>query len=234
MFRSVFKRLTCDSLEVGQRPDGVAFFKASKELYGFSSICYLGLNIHVPAQNGCLVHCMYTDTQVQHSLSQIRIPHDAISNCGLTGDAPFEWQLSGPHDDARDQDGAAARYLAMPLRSREGETAFIGVGAVMSAEDWQRHRKTGMRDVKVLGSYFHSHVLRINGHNADTDMLVSARELDCLKWTAAGKTAWEASVILGISERTVRFHLNAAREKLNCATTTQAVAKAISYQLIDI
>ncbi|MGE3521133.1 MAG: LuxR C-terminal-related transcriptional regulator, partial [Vicinamibacterales bacterium] len=38
----------------------------------------------------------------------------------------------------------------------------------------------------------------------------------------------------GISERTVRFHLNAAREKLNCATTTQAVAKAISQQLIDV
>lgn len=234
MFRSVFERLTCDSLEVRQRPDGVAFFKASKELYGFSSICYLGLNIHVPAQNGCLVHCMYTDTQVQHSLAQVRIPQDAISSCGLTGDAPVEWQFSGAHDAASDQDGVAARYLAMPLRSREGEIAFIGVGAVMSAEDWKHHRKSGMRDVKVLGSYFHSHVLRINGHNADTDMLVSARELDCLKWTAAGKTAWEASVILGISERTVRFHLNAAREKLNCATTTQAVAKAISYQLIDI
>ena len=55
---------------------------------------------------------------------------------------------------------------------------------------------------------------------------------NCLKGVAAGKTAWEASVILGISERTVRFHLNAAREKLNCLTTTQAVAKAVSQQLI--
>jgi LuxR family transcriptional regulator, quorum-sensing system regulator SinR len=45
---------------------------------------------------------------------------------------------------------------------------------------------------------------------------------------------WEASVILGISERTVRFHLNAAREKLDCATTTQAVAKAITQHLIDV
>jgi DNA-binding CsgD family transcriptional regulator len=48
---------------------------------------------------------------------------------------------------------------------------------------------------------------------------------------AAGKTAWEVSTILGISERTVRFHLNAAREKLQCTTTTQAVAKAVSQQL---
>ena len=62
----------------------------------------------------------------------------------------------------------------------------------------------------MLANYFHSHVLRINGHNSEHGILMSARELDCLKWTAAGKTAWEASVILGISERTVRFHLNTA------------------------
>jgi hypothetical protein len=32
----------------------------------------------------------------------------------------------------------------------------------------------------------------------------------------------------------VRFHPNAAREKLDCATTTQAVAKAITQHLIDV
>jgi DNA-binding CsgD family transcriptional regulator len=43
-----------------------------------------------------------------------------------------------------------------------------------------------------------------------------------------GKTAWETSVVLGISERTVRFHRNAAGEKLDCATTILAVTKAIT------
>jgi DNA-binding CsgD family transcriptional regulator len=90
------------------------------------------------------------------------------------------------------------------------------------------------REARILANYFHCHILRLNGVDSERGLLVSARELDCLKWTAAGKTAWEASVILGISERTVRFHLNAVREKLNCATTTQAVAKAIANQLIEI
>ncbi|WP_295558552.1 helix-turn-helix transcriptional regulator [uncultured Hyphomicrobium sp.] len=229
MLNSLFERLTSDSSQVRQRQDGVAFFKASKELYGFTSIAYLGLNIHVPAQHGCLVHCIYTDTQVKHCVARTRIPHDALADSGLAGEASASWQ-----DVDSNSNGVTERSLAIPLRSRDGETAFIGITAVMSADDWDRHKRTGMRDIRVLGSYFHSHVLRINGHDAGSDMLVSARELDCLKWTAAGKTAWEASVILGISERTVRFHLNAAREKLNCTTTTQAVAKAISYQLIDV
>jgi DNA-binding CsgD family transcriptional regulator len=97
----------------------------------------------------------------------------------------------------------------------------------------EAQEQTVVRELRVLANYFHNHVLRINGHDSDDELLISARELDCLKWTAAGKTAWEASVILGISERTVRYHLNAAREKLECATTIQAVAKAVANQLID-
>jgi len=37
----------------------------------------------------------------------------------------------------------------------------------------------------------------------------------------------------GDSERTVRFHLNTAREKPDGLTTTQAVAKAVSQHLIE-
>ncbi len=121
----------------------------------------------------------------------------------------------------------------MPLRPVVGETAIFFVGADMPADDWQAQKKTIQREFQVLASYFHQHILRIYGNDAESQILVSARELDCLKWVAAGKTAWEASVILGISESTVRFHLNAAREKLNCLTTTQAVAKAVSQQLIE-
>jgi DNA-binding CsgD family transcriptional regulator len=79
-----------------------------------------------------------------------------------------------------------------------------------------------------------AHMLRRNGSYALDDLVVSARELDCLRWMAAGKSAWEASVILGISERTVRFHLNSAREKLDCTTTTQAVAILVSQKLIAV
>ena len=122
--------------------------------------------------------------------------------------------------------------MTFPVPSRQGEHAIFGMTAASNGVDWQDKKAEITREIRILSDYLHSHVLRINGHNADAQILVSARELDCLKWIAAGKTAWEASVILGISERTVRFHLNGAREKLNCMTTTQAVAKAVSQQLI--
>nr|CAD6423146.1 LuxR family transcriptional regulator [Rhizobium sp. Q54] len=58
------------------------------------------------------------------------------------------------------------------------------------------------------------------------------RELDCLNWTAAGKTSAEIAEILGLSEHTVNHYLNRAAKKLDSVNRTQAVAKALRAGLI--
>lgn len=54
---------------------------------------------------------------------------------------------------------------------------------------------------------------------------LTKREMDVLSWTAQGKTAWEVSVILGMSEKTVNFHLGNIMRKLNVNSKHQAVLK---------
>lgn len=62
------------------------------------------------------------------------------------------------------------------------------------------------------------------------DQVLSSREVECLQWLASGKTLFEAAIILGISERTLRYHINNARDRLGVATTIQAVvAAALTY-----
>lgn len=61
---------------------------------------------------------------------------------------------------------------------------------------------------------------------------LTAREIDVLRWSADGKTSFEVSILLGISERTVNFHLNNIFEKLNVTNKTAACVKAVSYRLI--
>ena len=63
---------------------------------------------------------------------------------------------------------------------------------------------------------------------------LSNRELEVLQWVAAGKTAWEAGVILSISENTVNKHLASCIEKLNCVNRVQAVARAVNEGLIQL
>jgi len=64
--------------------------------------------------------------------------------------------------------------------------------------------------------------------------VLSAREKEVLKWVAYGKTSWETSVILGISDRTVKFHINNVMKKLNASTRTHAVAIASELGLVDL
>jgi DNA-binding CsgD family transcriptional regulator len=61
---------------------------------------------------------------------------------------------------------------------------------------------------------------------------LTQRELECLRWTMEGKTAWEVGRILGISEQTVVRHVNSATHKLGCVHKHHAVVKALRLGLI--
>ena len=238
MFECLLEDLVGGASGLQQRAEGIAFLKVAKTVYPLATTSYLGLNIPLPGPRKRYVQCTYTDQWVKHcvSLSQLALGRIAGLAIALTG--PLDWSELPDTPDAQHlrkympNSGPDCRLLSFPLRSLFGETAIFCVCAQMSPADWQAEKKRIFTDFQILANYFHQHILRIYGHDAENAILISARELDCLKWMAAGKTAWEASQILGISERTVRFHLNAAREKLNCLTTTQAVAKAVSQQLI--
>ncbi len=61
---------------------------------------------------------------------------------------------------------------------------------------------------------------------------LTPRELESLRWTMDGKTAWEVGKILGISERTATLHVSNAMHKLGCVNKHQAVVKALRLGLI--
>ena len=61
---------------------------------------------------------------------------------------------------------------------------------------------------------------------------LTPRELETLRWTMEGKTAWEVGTVLGITERTAALHVNNATHKLGCVNKHQAVLKALRLGLI--
>lgn len=64
--------------------------------------------------------------------------------------------------------------------------------------------------------------------------VVSSREKEVLNWLKQGKSSWEISVILGISERTVNFHVYNIMGKLGVSNRPQAVAAAARSGLINL
>jgi DNA-binding response OmpR family regulator len=59
------------------------------------------------------------------------------------------------------------------------------------------------------------------------------REIETLTWAARGKTSGEIAQILGLTKRTIDFHIDNARAKLGAATRTEAVIKAATGRLIE-
>src|SRR5262249_30131205 len=61
---------------------------------------------------------------------------------------------------------------------------------------------------------------------------LNEREIEVLSWVARGKTSAQIARTLRMSKRTVDFHIDNARIKLNAATRSQAAIKAVAGGLI--
>lgn len=65
-----------------------------------------------------------------------------------------------------------------------------------------------------------------------SELHLTDRELQVLTWVARGKSSSDIATILGISERTVNFHLDNAMRKAGVATRVQAAVKCALLGLI--
>jgi DNA-binding CsgD family transcriptional regulator len=116
----------------------------------------------------------------------------------------------------------------------DGESGLISVVSDgVLTEDSRSFRYTALC-LNALQPYIHEGVRKQVESAAGSQPLPSltAREKECLLWTAEGKTAYEISVILSIAEATVVFHLKNAIRKLEVGNRYQAVAKAVLQGLI--
>lgn len=90
--------------------------------------------------------------------------------------------------------------------------------------------------LSTLVPHLHYALERVLGQQrkGQPDKPITSREAEVLKWMKCGKSSWDISVILGISERTVNFHIYNVMHKLDVVKRPQAVAAAMARGLIDI
>ncbi len=61
---------------------------------------------------------------------------------------------------------------------------------------------------------------------------LNARETECLKWVAAGKTSNEIAQITSLSEHTINHYLAICCRKLDSVNRIQATVKAVRLGII--
>jgi DNA-binding CsgD family transcriptional regulator len=92
--------------------------------------------------------------------------------------------------------------------------------------------------LSALGPHVHEAYRRVLAGAAEepaqkSGRALTPRELEILRWTQQGKTYWEIGCILGISERTVKFHFGRVKEKLDVVSASHAVARAMRLGILS-
>ena len=124
--------------------------------------------------------------------------------------------------------------IAMALHMPEGKHFMLGVDRDQPLPTDLRELTRLVADLQLFAVHAQEAAMASFGRPTMPPDLPSLtpRELEALRWTMEGKTAWEVGAILGISERTAVLHVNNAMHKLGCVNKHQAVLKALRLGLI--
>ncbi len=220
--------------------EGDAFCRSTCDLYGLNNVVYLGLNLPTKKHQNYYVHNTYNKDWVRRCETEEHISIDPIVRLGMGSIMPIDWGDIGDLSATRNKMfGEVHKFevgkqgLTFPLHGLHGETAIFSVTADFSQSAWNNFKRAHLREIRIIADFFHQRVLRDTlGEDALKNPLLTERELECLRWSAEGKTYEDTGVLLGISARTVRFFLENARHKLDSLNTTHAVASAMTRGLI--
>jgi LuxR family transcriptional regulator, activator of conjugal transfer of Ti plasmids len=125
--------------------------------------------------------------------------------------------------------------ITVPIRSGFGRMAAFTLATDDRAMRPERLIAKSKDVVQLVGLYFHAHVVArqgTGGLQSDAGDVLTQRERQCLAWASRGKTVADTAVLVGIAPRTVVFHLENARRKLDATSIAQCVAEAVRRRLL--
>jgi DNA-binding CsgD family transcriptional regulator len=215
---------------------------------GFKHVTYHVARSSGITGNGRLPYILsnYPDSWVRHYFREHYLDDDPVVSRFLCDRRPFIWsQLGGLDDLNRRQrrlfdearDAGLSNGITVPIHGRAGVAAL---SAIPDGRAREAEADRNQQLLRLMGLPYHmaacSALLEksLTGDSSRRRSLLSPRETEVLQWTAKGKSTWEIAVVLGISEKSIEFHMEAAKRKLQVFNRTHAVAKAIMLDLLSL
>jgi LuxR family quorum sensing-dependent transcriptional regulator len=147
--------------------------------------------------------------------------HDAIDRVGADREAR---RVYGDAGSFKLKDG-----FAMPLVTIEGDVVMVSLGGEEIELSPEAISIISLVSTFAIGRAMQLSAAPVVDHRPE----LTDREKECMRWAALGKSEWEISQILGISEHTSEKHLLNAKAKLGATNRVQAVAEAIRHGYIS-
>ncbi|MEZ5647395.1 MAG: LuxR family transcriptional regulator [Alphaproteobacteria bacterium] len=187
----------------------------------------------------------YQEAWVDRYYNSSHNMHDITVLRATTTSLPYSWEMVRVDKTTSNRQqtifNEASEYglthgVSIPLHGPDDGLALLSVAGKMSQHEFEKIWKWHRVDFTLLGTHVLEARLKLKSLNTEkvSPPLLTDRERECLTWTARGKTSWEVSKVLKISEKTVLFHLANIHKKLQVHSKHQAVVKALMMGLINI
>ena len=154
---------------------------------------------------------------------------DPVVKLTRTSYDAFTWDEAAVRDDST----AAKRVMrisaedynlrhgfSVPVHGTDGYQATVS----LSGRDVEL-TGAARRAIEMMSLFAYKAVLKLRSKTKS--YVLTPREREVIAWAAAGKSAWDTSEILHISEQTVKTHISSVLAKLEVCSKTQAVAESI-------
>lgn len=218
-------------------------FSAAMRQFGYERIAYGALSSHDQFKTNLPEPALvlnYPDDWVRHYFEKQYQKVDPVVRFTPSIRKLYLWkdlkdlvQLSRPQLKLlkESRDAGLRSGLSVPLHGPFGETFVISLAteeAIVSSPIEIQH-------INLFCIQFHLAFTELSRGEARSASAVklTRRERECLIWSARGKSSYETSCILNISEHTVNFHIRNAMNKLCCSSRVSTVVNEIRLGLID-
>ncbi|NWO07444.1 MAG: LuxR family transcriptional regulator [Alteromonadaceae bacterium] len=174
--------------------------------------------------------------------------HDPVINYGLQRVAPYAW--SEAMGDANNSIFRLSRAfnivsgVSFPLHDPKSRFAALSICNLDQDPEFGHNVSNAMNPLMMLFLNTHDALAKLipSPNFAQEEVFfcndkkicfqLTEREIDVLSWASHGKTYSEVAIILGISERTVKFHIENIIKKLDVSNAKHAIYIAKHYNLI--
>ena len=221
-------------------------FASAVEGFGFRTFVYGGMHLPQLGDDATpYILTTFPDSWQQRYFERESHRSDPIITESLRRVTPIKWSQLGSrreltHPETTIMNEAREHGLAhgftVPVHGHAAEFGLISLVSNERQREFDRLVTAYGHQIHLMSIYLHGAIQQalITQQPPQQAATLTKREVECLTWTAQGKTSWEISLILDIAESTVNFHIKNTMRKLGVYSKTHAVAKTLVLGLIQL
>ncbi|AWH88284.1 helix-turn-helix transcriptional regulator [Limnobaculum parvum] len=210
--------------------------------YGISHYCYFLIPKY--AQTAPIILSNYPEEWLSCYIAAELYLFDPIVVYAKQSILPFAWSDILEPSKSTASNGMEtfpSRYnifdgFTFTLRDASNNLVLLSFCNINRDEYFHDKIQNNLADIQFLLIKTHDKVNNVINNNLlieNEGSILSSRELEILQWVSMGKTYIESAIILGIRERTIKFHMKNIVNKLNVSNARHAIKKAIELNLLN-